>query len=228
MVLGGVVRRSLLAAGLAASVLAVAPAARADEGSDTVALKGGGIVRGVVMEYDPATGARVKLADGSVRAIDADHIAKVTMGADRPPPPPARPEAPQGPTGQLHVDAPAEIEIVGRPNDGYEWAPICQSPCDRTVHLDWEYSARGPGVRSSSPFQLAASEGQRVAVSVDPASSTWFVLGIIGAIGGANVTLAGLYIMLIGSLVQTVATDGSSQMIQSQSGGIVAVGGVVT
>ena len=75
------------------------------------------------------------------------------------------------------------------------------------MHLDWEYSARGPGVRASSPFQLAASDGQHVAVSVDPASSTWFVLGVVGAISGANVTIAGLYIMLIGSLVQTAAAE---------------------
>ncbi len=227
MTRGGAFRKGLVIASVAVIGLASSPA-RADEGSDTITLKTGGIVRGSVMEYDPSTGARIKLADGSVRSIEADRIAGVTMGSRSAPA--AAPEAPQGPTGELHVDAPGEIEIVGRPNDGYEWAPICQSPCDRSVHLDWEYSARGPGVRSSSPFQLYASEGQHVAIAVDPASSTWFVLGIVGAIGGANVTVAGLYIMLVGSLVNSIATDGSAgeMTAQTQSGGIVAVGGVVT
>jgi hypothetical protein len=226
MTRGGAFRKGLVIASVAVVGLASSPA-RADEGSDTITLKSGGIVRGSVMEYDPSTGARVKLADGSVRSIEADRIAGVTMGSRSAPA--AAPEAPQGPTGQLHVDAPAEIEIVGRPNDGYEWAPICQSPCDRTVHLDWEYSARGPGVRSSSPFQLYGSEGQRVAIAVDPASSTWFVLGIVGAIGGANVTIAGLYIMLVGSLVNSIGDNTAGEMtVQTQSGGIVAVGAVVT
>lgn len=229
MIRGGGLGRWAFVAALVVAGLSSSGSARADGANDTVYLKGGGVVRGVVMEYDPEGGARVKLADGSVRTIAGGLINRVAMGADRAPPAAAAPSAPaEGPTGQLHVDAPADIEIVGRPNEGYEWAPICQSPCDHTVHLDWEYRVRGPGVRASSPFQLAASDGQRVAVAVDPASSTWFVLGIVGVVGGASVTVVGLYVMLIGSLVQSLPSDGSQTPIQTQSGGIVATGAVIT
>jgi hypothetical protein len=226
MVCGGASRRRAAAAALVVvSSLAVARGARADDGVDTVFLKSGGVVRGAVMEYDPGSEARVKLADGSVRTIAAGLIDRVAM-AERTAPLAVAQAQVQGPTGQLHVDGPLEVEIVGRPNEGYEWTPICRAPCDRTVHLDWEYSARGAGVRASAPFQLSGSDGAHVAVAVDPASSTWFVLGVVSAASGGVVTIVGLYVMLIGSLVQSLVSDGDGT--GTQSGGILEVGGVVT
>ena len=233
-------RHRLLEAGALALVLAAMGAPRtalADEGTDTVYLKSGGVVRGAVMEYDPGGEARVRLADGTVRTIPAGLIARVAMAADRPAPvapaaapAPAGPTAPTGPTAQLHVEGSREVEIVGRPNDGYEWAPICQAPCDREVHLDWEYLARGTAIRPSAPFQLHGSDGQRVAVAVDPASTTWFVLGVIGAIGGSSITLVGLSVMGIGALAQSAGNDGTttSRSTADAGGSILLAGGVIT
>jgi hypothetical protein len=77
----------------------VAPRAEtreADSPADTVFLKGGGRLRGQVMEEDPVSGVRIKLPDGQVRTVPADKVDRVKYGktGGDPSPPAALPRPP--------------------------------------------------------------------------------------------------------------------------------------
>jgi hypothetical protein len=75
-----------------ALTLSTSTRAHAGETDDTVMLKNGGRVRGIVVEEDPAKGVRIKLPGGELRAIPAKDVDRVVYGAapsPAPPPPPA-------------------------------------------------------------------------------------------------------------------------------------------
>ena len=137
-------------------------------GGDIVYLKNGGVVRGTIIDAVPERTARVQLATGEIATIpwaDVDHIVTAAPPA---PAPASAPPAGQGreehkpqETIRLHVESPRDIEVVGRPSDGYEWAPVCGGACDRAVPADWEYQVRGDGVKASAPFLLKAPRGRR-------------------------------------------------------------------
>lgn len=86
-----------LPAAAPAAPAAAAPAANASSaaGAGTVHLKNGGFVRGELIELQPGTLVRVKLADGSVREVpwsDVDHVTDPSL------PPPAPRAASPGPS----------------------------------------------------------------------------------------------------------------------------------
>jgi hypothetical protein len=56
---------------------------------DTVFLKNGGRLRGLVVEESATAGVRLKMPDGSIRTIPAKDVEHVTLGAQAPAPPPA-------------------------------------------------------------------------------------------------------------------------------------------
>ena len=77
--------------------LASSVSARADEVIDTVVLKSGAKLRGIVMEDDPTTGVSIKLVDGVSRQLKRDEVLRVDYGAQPsapPAPPPAASPAP--------------------------------------------------------------------------------------------------------------------------------------
>jgi hypothetical protein len=194
----------------ALAIALTAPTASANEGGDTIFLKSGGVVRGSVIEYDPAREVRVKLEDGEVRTIEASLVASVVVGTAPPASAPAPSgNAPEAPTAPLHVEAPPEVAILGRPDENHEWKVVCHAPCDRGLRVDWQYRAGGPGIKDSASFSLA-STGHGVAVAVAPASKTGFILGIVGLAVGLNVGVVGLYLMLVESFVQSNGGSGDS------------------
>jgi hypothetical protein len=198
-------------------VLLAAPAARADGvGPDAIYLKNGGIVRGAILEYGLGTQARIQLADGQIRTIQAEDIARVVAGvpgavpaSPAAPPPAAPPPAAAPPTALLHVEGPAYTVIQGRPRDSNIWAFVCQGRCDQPVRLDWEYRIAGSGVRASDVFALSSASGQPIDLRADPASSAGFGLGIAGVIVGVVATYVGGFVYLIGSIGTTTLTTDS-------------------
>ncbi len=71
--------RSLMLLGLVvASFASVASA------SDVVRLADGGRVQGTVMEYDPASGATIRLADGTLRRVTQPEIASISYETSAP------------------------------------------------------------------------------------------------------------------------------------------------
>lgn len=112
----------LAAVGLlfALSSSASSKSAHAADAVDTVVLKSGGKLRGVVMEQDPRTGVSIKLLDGTTRAIPAADVASVEYGspASASPPPAvsapsaAAPGVPTGPsTAPVRSTPPADGAI---------------------------------------------------------------------------------------------------------------------
>src|SRR6185312_8233095 len=57
-------------------------AAAASTPDDQVTLKGGGFVRGHVMENSPTKGISIQLADGSTKHIDAEDVESVRIGGE--------------------------------------------------------------------------------------------------------------------------------------------------
>jgi hypothetical protein len=128
----------------------------------------------------------------------------------------------------LHVDAPADLEVYGRPSDDYEWVPVCRGACNMRVVNDWEYQVRGDGVRSSRPFVVSGAPGQDVTVHVEPASSGWFIGGLISVVGGAFVTGIGLDVLFVGAVWHSAGATDNSSGLQSLGGGALAAGAVIT
>lgn len=95
------------------ALLAASPRAAASDAGDTVFLKNGGRVRGVVLEEDPAAGTRLKLPDGTVRAFapkDVDHVEYES-----------KPAVPDTAQAQISVAPPPEPRFIVVPSSG--WSP---------------------------------------------------------------------------------------------------------
>ena len=202
--------RSVPALGLL-GVLAAASAARADEparppgvksvaapspvGGDVVYLKDGGVVRGSLVEAVGERPVRILLATGEILEIDRAYIDRVVPAGS-----PVQPQpAPSGPTVRLHVDAPREMELYGRPSDVADWIPMCTGTCDKAVPAGWEYQVRGDGVKSSAPFLVRGDGTGATTVHVDPAVKSSFMTGIVIAGVGGLATITGLVVTLIGA-----------------------------
>ena len=105
-------RRALVPIATLAGMLASAGSALAN---DTVFLKNGGRVRGVVVEEDPQTGVRVKLADGTITTVAAADVERVdyeSAGGAAPVAPPTAPPAPLPPVAPPPIVVqPGTIEV---------------------------------------------------------------------------------------------------------------------
>ena len=205
-------------------LLTSAAAARAD-GGDVIYLKNGGMVRGTLIDATPERPARIQLVTGEVSTIawsDVDHVVTAAAAAAPPAPPAAA-----GPTVRLHVESPRELEIVGRANDGADWAPMCGGACDKAVPAGWEYQARGDGVKPSAPFVLKAGASGAASVHVDPASKGAFILGMIGVVGGGSVGLLGLMLTAIGASGHVTQTVNGVTTTQPVDPGVLPAGIVI-
>jgi hypothetical protein len=179
-----------LIAALIAATLSLPSLAYAS-GGDIVLLANGGRVRGTVIVEDPATGVRIRLADGTIRNIPAKEVKTVQYEGQAPaspvpnpaspalvvpvapvapvaPPPPAAP-VPAG-VGSIHVETtePATVTVDG--------GVVGKSPADvheaaagrHQVHVDFEGGGSREevvlvqnGQTSSVKLEVPASELQR-------------------------------------------------------------------
>ncbi|HEY1694582.1 MAG TPA: hypothetical protein VGG39_20570 [Polyangiaceae bacterium] len=200
-----------------------------DVGADVVFLKNGGVLRGTVVDAIPDSQVRIQLATGEIATIPWGAMARLEYGkasGGQPPPPPPPPPA-GGPAGTvvLHVEGADDAEVEMRPHDEGTWTTVCSGRCDRALPVGAAYRIAGGGMRPSKAFHLDGSAG-RVNVTVNPASTGWFVAGIVLVpVGGAT--------MLIGGLIGLLG-DATGDQSASSSGGVAflvglagLVGGIV-
>jgi len=214
-------------------------AVAAPVGPDVVYLKGGGFVRGTLVDVIPGQGAHIQVATGEITTVPWKSIDRVVPTAV---PSPeisggeAPPQAHAGPARapakvRLHVDGPADVEIAGRPTEGNAgWTTVCTGACDQPVPLDWQYEVRGDGIKTSSMFFLNGVDGGSAALKVDPASKGTFVLGVVGIGAGALGTVVGGYLVLFGVIwgrTSSVGSNGAAVSNQS-TGDALVTGGAVT
>lgn len=194
---------------------------------DSVALKDGSLLRGTLVEIKEGSHVLLKLDGGQVARIRWDVVARVERaGAPVAPGAPGAPPAPPTLPGPaiaaqemvvVHIDSPEPVRlesVLGRNNRF-----VCDSPCDVPVPLQGTYRITG-GMRPSKQFNFNAKAGDRVVLSVDPASKGGFAGGIVlVSLGGVS--------LVIGSLVYLVAAVVSDVSNGRTGGGAKTVGGVM-
>jgi hypothetical protein len=116
-----------------------------------------------------------------------------TLAAPRPPATP--PPAAVTPASIPETKQAAWVHLQGGPNlaleavlpDRTDWKLICRAPCDVQVPLDALYRVTSPGMQTSKSMRLAATDGDRVTITVNPTSDGTHVGGealiILGGIG---------------------------------------------
>jgi hypothetical protein len=199
----------------AAPAPTMAPHAGAPVGSDVIYLKNGGLLRGSIIDVIPNSHARMQLsATGEIVTVQWSEISRIENAARGPAAPATAPAAPavkRVPAILVHIESPRKVALERRPSDEYEWEEVCTSPCDKPVPASDEYHVIASGMKASPAFTLDAQPGQRVVISVDPASKGWFAVGIIGGIVGAVAGIYGLLFVAFGSATSSISsTTGSS------------------
>lgn len=194
---------------------APAPHAGAPVGSDVIYLKNGGMLRGSIIDVIPNSHARIQLsATGEIVTVQWSEINRIENAARGPAPAgPAAPAAPavkRVPAILVHIESPRKVRLERRPSDEYEWEEVCTSPCDKPVPASDEYHVIANGMKASPPFQLEAQPGQRVVLTIDPASKGWFAVGIISGIVGAIAGIYGLLFVAFGSATSDISSTGTS------------------
>lgn len=209
-----------------------APAAvnvpRAQVGSDVVYLKGGGMIRGTLVEAIPNDHATVELVNGQSAVIPWDRVERIDRGGTTAPPSPyyptpgAAPPAPHGPvpSATVHIESDSPVSIERR--EGRAWVYACSAPCDSELPLAPLYRISGTEVRSSSAFHLNARPGDHVVLDVNTASKGSFTGGIVLTGVGGGAMLVGamvLYVVAVfdvadrASGVSTPSSDGNTNTV---------------
>ena len=117
---------------------------------------------------------------------------------------------PQGVSGvRVHIEGADDAEVQQRTERRDEWQTVCSGPCDVELPVGPDYRIAGGGMRPSGIFHLTGGPGNRVVVTVSPASKAWFVMGIVVVSIGGPVALVGLALGLVGSLGTSTTTPGS-------------------
>jgi len=66
-----------------------------------------------------------------------------------------------------------------------DWGTACSAPCDKQLSTAYWYRIAGGGLRTSSQFSLHGEAGARKTLRVSPASTGWFIAGVVAApVGG--------------------------------------------
>jgi hypothetical protein len=212
-------------------------------GNDVIVLKGGGMLRGRILEIIPNDHATIALATGQNAIVRWDRIDRIEQQPAAPPPPPppggqvlvvAPPPPPSGPAGSVwvHIETSHEVVLEGQSGSG-SWAPACNSPCDAELPLANSYRIAGPGVRTSHDFKIEASPGQRVVLNVKTGSKGAFTGGIVLVSVSPAVVLIGFVVFLVGALDNavtstcTAGTDGDTGCSGGGGGGTEATGGIM-
>jgi len=195
----------LLQALLLSCSLLAASSALADEAGDIVFLKGGGRVRGLVVEESPTAGVRVKLADGTIKVVlakDVDHVEYASAKPAEPPPPEPKPEPkPEPPAllAPLHVES-EEPGIVSIDGAEVGPAPIDMKdiePGKHRIRITYDRGGKSEkvvfvrdGERNEVRFQKSsatkageAREGVHLAFSGEPFFG-YMPRAFVGSVGG--------------------------------------------
>jgi hypothetical protein len=186
---------------------------QAGAGGDSVYLKGGGMMRGTLVEMLPNDHATLQLPSGQNAIIEwgkIDHIERAapTVGPLAPPvsggfaPPPRRPRFEGGNRGSavVHLDADPGVVLESISPGSGRWALVCAAPCDAAVPLGRQYRIAGEGIRPSRAFGIEAAPGGHAEISVSAATKGGFQGGIALSSVGAGAIIVGLTVVFVGAL----------------------------
>ncbi len=179
-------------------------------GGDIIDLKNGGILRGAIIDAIPNGHARIQLATGEIATVPWQDIARIERSA--PTASGAASASGEGAPVWVHISGSDGAELQRDLNgDHRQWVTVCTAPCDKAVSPQFEYRITGDGIRNSRVFSLAARGGERESLTVDEASRSGFVLGIVGVSVGSLVMVIGLVVVLANATASLVdSTDGVS------------------
>ena len=177
-------------------------------GSDVIYLKGGGILRGTLIDAIPNAQARIQLATGEIATVPWQQIDKIEQSHGGPPsgPTPApttsgsAPAAPVPPSAvvPVHAEGPDGAELQQDATGHSDWKTVCSLPCDKQLPTGNHYRIMGEGIRASGEFTLHADSGQRDNLTVVGGSKGLFTLGVVGIVVGSALLPIGLLTALVG------------------------------
>jgi len=215
----------------------VAPApsyAPSGPGLDSVYLKGGGMMRGTMVEMLPNDHVTLQLPTGQNAIIEwgkIDHIERAAVGVAPQPPvgrpfqqPPRRRAVVERGSVLVHMDAEEGVVLESIAPGSGRWALVCAAPCDAQVPLGREYRISGEGIRPSRPFGIQAPPGQRVTLSVVTGSRAGYSGGLALTSVGSAAVVVGLFVVLFGAL----GTCDSFGNCTPADGGVETAGLVIT
>jgi len=221
-------RAALVASALHLVALGAPSLARAEgvpagarAGGDVIYLRSGGSLRGTLIDVIPSDRARLQLVTGEIATVAWAEIVRIERAdgsrtdvtpapaaapAPRGPAPAAPPAAPPPPPPVqvlVHIDGPEDARLEQDASDSNEWVTVCSAPCDRPLSTAGSYRFTGSGMKTSTPFPLHGQAGSRVTLQVSPASTGWFITGIVFIPVGGLTALVGFFVGLVGSLAST-------------------------
>jgi hypothetical protein len=231
-------RAALLTAGLHLAALACPTAAWAQTapapparsvGSDIIYTKSGGMMRGTLIEVATGAQATIQLGTGEIVTVPWAQISRIEQGAPTPTPAatptPTPTSTPTDTMVLVHIDSPSPVELQVTHGQKDDWQTVCTAPCDQSFPAHGTYRIAGNGARSSHSFTLSATHG-RADLVVSPASSGWFVGGIVLLAVGGAATLVGAFIGLIADITSTVDKTGTSSQIETTGWTVAGVGAI--
>jgi hypothetical protein len=186
-------------------------------GGDVVTLKGGGMIRGTLLEEIPNDHATVQLVTGQTAMIPWERIEHIDRASASGSGGVSRAPRANASTAWVHIesDRPVRLEREGEGHArGSEWETICASPCDAEVPLGSDVRIGGEGIRTSRPFHLNAAPGERVELVVNAGTRGGFVGGIILTSVGPIVSLIGAVVLVAASeqnQLDSLVVDGVAQ-----------------
>ena len=121
----------------------------------------------------------------------------------------------------------AGVRLEGRADENYQWLRMCDAPCDAKVPLEREYRVVGDGLRASSAFEIQAKAGDRVVLTVDPASGMAHTGGVVLGVVGGVAALIGVVILDFYYVMPALVGAGSTGSDSSRNAGfVVTLGGI--
>jgi hypothetical protein len=227
-------------AAVAPPMVAQAPAyAATGPGGDAVYLKGGGMMRGTLVEMLPNDHATIQLPTGQNAIIEwgkIDHIERAPAGMAAQPPigrvgprmGPMMRRALEGGSVLVHLEADQGVVLQSISPGSGRWAFVCAAPCDAQLPLAAQYRIAGEGVRPSRPFGIEAPPGQHVTINVAAASRAGFSGGVaLSSVGLAGV-IVGLSVVLFGALQACNVEDAAGDCLGTANGGVETAGAIIT
>jgi hypothetical protein len=118
-------------------------------------------------------------------------------------------------------------EVDGRKRPRHRWTVVCESPCDVELPLEGNYRLQAHGLRSTRPFRLSGTPGDRVVVTLDPTSNSTVTAGIV--VGSVGVLGMGIgLLVLLDAAEHSALGDGTNDTAGPVGLGFLAAGAVVT
>jgi hypothetical protein len=131
-------------------------------------------------------------------------------------------------TASVRVDEPG-LRLEQRPDSNTdEWELVCIAPCDVSVPTAFRYRVSGGGVRTTAPFALRASDGEREVLRVEGGSQTLFALGVTGIFVGGAALVAGAYALLVVGVGAVTPAPGEGSGSMGSPPGLLPAGLLLT